>query len=141
MRGIKRKGFHLSNLATALKRDVHEATILVYLLDPTSLEIKNLYLLPSLLHVACNSDTQKWPTLLPLTPTSASIALIEILVTSFNYVTNNVHLSIPKEKICFSQNCNAPKLHDHQIVMSNTRRYTVMNQENNQQRLKGKSIN
>jgi hypothetical protein len=93
MRGIKRKNFHLSNLATALKRDVHEAVILIYLLDPTPLEIKNMDLLPSLLHVACNSDTQKWPALLPLTPTSASIALIEILVTAFDYVTNNVHLA------------------------------------------------
>ncbi|OEL13355.1 hypothetical protein BAE44_0025625 [Dichanthelium oligosanthes] len=93
MRGIKRKDFHLSNLATALKRDVHEAAILIYLLDPTPLEIKNLDLLPSLLHVACNSDTQKWPAMLPLTPTSASIALIEILVTAFDYVTNNVHLA------------------------------------------------
>ncbi|KAF8719996.1 hypothetical protein HU200_024766 [Digitaria exilis] len=93
MRGIKRKDFHLSNLATALKRDVHEAAILIYLLDPTPLEIKNLDLLPSLLHVACNSDTEKWPAMLPLTPTSASIALIEILVTAFDYVTNNVHLA------------------------------------------------
>ncbi|XP_062179988.1 putative E3 ubiquitin-protein ligase LIN-1 isoform X2 [Phragmites australis] len=93
MRGIKRKDFHLSNLAIALKRDVHEAAILIYLLDPTPLEIKNLDLLPTLLHVACNSDAQKWPTLLPLTPTSASIALIEILVTAFDYVTNNVHLA------------------------------------------------
>jgi hypothetical protein len=86
MRGIKRKNFHLSNLATALKRGVHEAAILIYLLDPTPLEIKNMDLLPSLLHVACNSNTQKWPALLPLTPTSASIALIEILVTAFDYV-------------------------------------------------------
>ncbi|CAD6272474.1 unnamed protein product [Miscanthus lutarioriparius] len=93
MRGIKRKDFHLSNLAIALKRDVHEAAILIYLLDPTPLEIKNLDLLPSLLHVACNSGTQKWPAMLPLTPTSASIALIEILVTAFDYVTNNVHLA------------------------------------------------
>uniref|UniRef100_A0ACD5U3I0 Uncharacterized protein n=1 Tax=Avena sativa TaxID=4498 RepID=A0ACD5U3I0_AVESA len=93
MRGIKRKDFHLTNLAIALKRDVHEAAILIYLLDPSPSEIKNLELLPSLLHVACNSATQKWPTLLPLTPTSASIALIEILVTAFDYVTNNVHLA------------------------------------------------
>ncbi|KAJ1262561.1 hypothetical protein BS78_09G118200 [Paspalum vaginatum] len=93
MRGIKRKDLHLSNLATALKRDVHEAVILIYLLDPTPLEIKNLDLLPSLLHVACNSGTHKWPSMLPLTPTSASIALIEILVTAFDYVTNNVHLA------------------------------------------------
>uniref|UniRef100_A0A0E0DQI3 Uncharacterized protein n=1 Tax=Oryza meridionalis TaxID=40149 RepID=A0A0E0DQI3_9ORYZ len=92
MRGIKRKEFHLSNLASALKRDVHEAAILIYLLDPSPLQIKNLDLLPSLLHVACNSDTKKWPAVLPLTPTSASIALIEILVTAFDYVTNNVHL-------------------------------------------------
>jgi len=93
MRGIKRKDFHLSNLATALKRDVHEAVILIYLLDPTPLEIKNLDLLPSLLHIACNSDTKKWPAILPLTPTSASVALIEILVTAFDYITNNVHLA------------------------------------------------
>lgn len=93
MRGIKRKDFHLYNLATALKRNVHEAAILIYLLDPSPSEIKNLELLPSLLHVACNSTTQKWPILLPLTPTSASIALIEILVTAFDYVTNNVHLA------------------------------------------------
>jgi hypothetical protein len=39
MRGIKRKNFHLSNLATALKRGVHEAAILIYLLDPTLLVV------------------------------------------------------------------------------------------------------
>ncbi|VAH18470.1 unnamed protein product [Triticum turgidum subsp. durum] len=93
MRDIKKKDYYLSNLATVLKRDVHEAVILIYLLDPSPSEIKNLELLPSLLHVACNTATQKWPTLLPLTPTSASIALIEILVTAFDYVTNNVHLA------------------------------------------------
>ncbi|XP_066368349.1 putative E3 ubiquitin-protein ligase LIN-1 isoform X3 [Miscanthus floridulus] len=112
MRGIKRKDFHLSNLAIALKRDVHEAAILIYLLDPTPLEIKNLDLLPSLLHVACNSGTQKWPAMLPLTPTSASIALIEILVTAFDYVTNNVHLASLSSPTILSKLVDVAKNHN-----------------------------
>ncbi|XP_072996839.1 putative E3 ubiquitin-protein ligase LIN-1 isoform X2 [Typha latifolia] len=90
---IKRKDLHLYGLAGALKRNVHEAAILIYLLDPSPSEMKSLELLPALLEVACNSTDQKGAISLPLTPTSASIAMIEVLVTAFDYVTNNMHLA------------------------------------------------
>ncbi|KAG1371264.1 putative E3 ubiquitin-protein ligase LIN-1 [Cocos nucifera] len=91
---IKKKDLHLSKLASALKRNVQEAAILIYLLNPSPTEIKGLEILPALVEVACNSNGEKKGSLsLPLTPTSASIALIEVLVTAFDYVTNNMHLA------------------------------------------------
>ncbi|PKA57685.1 Putative E3 ubiquitin-protein ligase LIN-1 [Apostasia shenzhenica] len=91
---IKRKNIQLYDLAKALKRNVHEAAILIYLLNPSPLEIRNLELLPALVEVACTSKRQKDGMIsLPLTPTLASIAMIEMLVTAFDYVTNNMHLA------------------------------------------------
>lgn len=91
---IKKKGTHLCNLASALKRNVHEAAIIIYLLDPSPSEMRNLELLPALVEVACSPGSHtKESVELPLTPSSASIAMIEILVTAFDYVTNNMHLS------------------------------------------------
>ncbi|XP_008789861.4 putative E3 ubiquitin-protein ligase LIN-1 isoform X1 [Phoenix dactylifera] len=91
---IKKKDLHLNILASALKRNVQEAAILIYLLNPSPTEIKGLEILPALVEVACNSNGQKKGSLsLPLTPTSASISLIEVLVTAFDYVTNNMHLA------------------------------------------------
>ncbi|KAK8928626.1 hypothetical protein KSP39_PZI017358 [Platanthera zijinensis] len=89
---IKREKLPLCNLATALKRNVHEAAILIYLLNPSPSEIKSLELLPSLVEVACNSNKENRG-MGSLTSTSASIAMIEILVTAFDYVTNNMHLA------------------------------------------------
>ncbi|WOL10325.1 E3 ubiquitin-protein ligase [Canna indica] len=91
---IKKKDSHLYYLASALKRNVHEAAILIYLLNPSPSEIRSLELLPALVEVACSPDGQnKESIVLPLTPSSASIAMIEILVTAFDYVTNNMHLA------------------------------------------------
>lgn len=91
---IKRKDLHMNDLASALKRNVHEAAMLIYLLKPPPSEIKNLELLPALVEVACNSNHHNEGSIsLRLTPTSASIAMIEILVTAFDYVTNNMHLA------------------------------------------------
>ncbi|KAL0457420.1 UNVERIFIED_CONTAM: hypothetical protein Slati_1081200 [Sesamum latifolium] len=39
---IKRKGLQLYDLATALKRNIHEAVILIYLINPSPAEIKHL---------------------------------------------------------------------------------------------------
>ncbi|KAK8960025.1 hypothetical protein KSP40_PGU022514 [Platanthera guangdongensis] len=89
---IKREKLPLCNLATALNRNVHEAAILIYLLNPSPSEIKSLELLPSLVEVACNSNKESRG-MGSLTSTSASIAMIEILVTAFDYVTNNMHLA------------------------------------------------
>ncbi|KAJ4775867.1 Transducin/WD40 repeat-like superfamily protein [Rhynchospora pubera] len=96
LQDIKRKKFYLHYLASALKQNIQEAVILIYLLEPSPSEIKNLDLLPTLVEIACHSSGGKWKlhtTTIPITPTSASIALIEILVTSFDYVTNNMHLA------------------------------------------------
>ncbi|KAG1338712.1 putative E3 ubiquitin-protein ligase LIN-1 [Cocos nucifera] len=88
---IKKKDLHLNYLASALKRNVQEAAVLIYLLNPSPTEIKGLELLPALVEVACNSNGQESLSL-PITPTSASIAMIEVLVTAFDYVTNSMHL-------------------------------------------------
>ncbi|KAI0493831.1 hypothetical protein KFK09_023956 [Dendrobium nobile] len=91
---IKRENFHLYNLATALKRNVHEAASLIYLLSPSPSEIRSLELLPDLVEVACNANREKQKMRSQsVTPTTAAIAMIEILVTAFDYVTNNMHLA------------------------------------------------
>ncbi|KAG0495416.1 hypothetical protein HPP92_000107 [Vanilla planifolia] len=78
----------------ALKRNVHEAAILIYLLNPSPSDIRSLELLPTLVEIACSSNGQTQAMIsLPMTPTSASIAIIEVLVTAFDYVTNNMHLA------------------------------------------------
>lgn len=91
---IKRKGLQLYDLATALRRNVHEASILIYLINPPPEEIKTLEILPCLVEVVCTSNSYKDAiTSIRLTPRAASLMIIEILVTAFDYTTNNLHLS------------------------------------------------
>ncbi|CAA3003071.1 E3 ubiquitin- ligase LIN [Olea europaea subsp. europaea] len=91
---VKRKGLQLSDLATALKRNVHEAVILIYLLNPSPADIKTLELLPCLVEVVCSSQSYKVGVRsLLLTPPAASLMLIEVLVTEFDYETNNMHVA------------------------------------------------
>ncbi|XP_050372846.1 putative E3 ubiquitin-protein ligase LIN-1 isoform X3 [Argentina anserina] len=90
---IKKKGLQLSDLASALKRNVHEAAILVYLMNPSPTEIKTLELLPALLGVVCSPKSYKGrPASLP-TPLTASLMIIGVLVSSFDHATNNVHMA------------------------------------------------
>ncbi|KAF6143709.1 hypothetical protein GIB67_021719 [Kingdonia uniflora] len=88
---IKKRGLSLCDLASALKRNVHEAAILIYLINPSPGEMKSLELLPALLEVACNSNKEK-PKSFWLTPPAASLMMIEVLITASDYTTNNVHL-------------------------------------------------
>ncbi|KAK1293369.1 putative E3 ubiquitin-protein ligase LIN-1 [Acorus calamus] len=91
---IKKNKMYLHDLASVLKRNVYEAVVIIHMLNPSPIEIKDLELLPTLVEVACNPNIYKEePGSLPLTPTAASIALIETLVTAFDYVTNNMHLA------------------------------------------------
>lgn len=91
---IKRKGLQLYDLATALKHNVHEAVILIYLINPSPAEIKTLELLPCLVEVVCASTSYKVEfTSLLLTPPAASLMIIEMLVTAFDYETNGMHLA------------------------------------------------
>ncbi|OMO53646.1 hypothetical protein CCACVL1_28482 [Corchorus capsularis] len=93
---IKRKGLRLSDLARALKHNVHEAATLLYLIKPSPAEIKTLELLPTLVEVICTSNSYRCsppPKSLPVTPPAASLMIIEVLVTSFDYATNNMHLA------------------------------------------------
>lgn len=89
---IKRKGLQLYDLATALRRNVHEAVILIYLINPSPLEIKTLELLPCLVEVVCSSYKVDLTPIF-LTPPAASLMIIEVLVTSFDYETNSMHLA------------------------------------------------
>ncbi|XP_021904912.1 putative E3 ubiquitin-protein ligase LIN-1 isoform X2 [Carica papaya] len=91
---IKKKGLQLSDLASALKQNVHEAATLIYLIKPSPTEIKSLELLPALVEVVCTSKTYKCrPTSLLLTPPGASLMIIEVLITAFDYDTNKTHLA------------------------------------------------
>ncbi|WOL00436.1 E3 ubiquitin-protein ligase [Canna indica] len=104
---IKKKELHLYYLASALKRNVHEAAILIYMLNPSPSEIRSLELLPALVEVACTPNGQnKESILLPLTPSSACIAMIKILVTDFDYVTNNLYLTATSSPQFFSKMAN-----------------------------------
>lgn len=90
---IKKKGLQLSDLASALKRDVHEASILFYLMNPSPAEIKSLEILPILAGVMCNSNSYKGRSESLPTPLTASLMIIEVLVTAFDHCTNNMHLA------------------------------------------------
>ncbi|XP_019439295.1 PREDICTED: putative E3 ubiquitin-protein ligase LIN-1 isoform X2 [Lupinus angustifolius] len=91
---IKKKGLRLCDLASALKQNVHEAAILIYLINPSPIDIKTLELLPVLVEIVCTSRSResKQESLL-MTPHAASLMIIEELVTSFDYATNNMHLA------------------------------------------------
>ncbi|KAK7303780.1 hypothetical protein RJT34_14696 [Clitoria ternatea] len=91
---VKKKGLRLCDLASALKQNVHEAAILIYLINPSPVDIKTLELLPILVEIVCTSNRHKnRPESLLLTPHAASLMIIEELVTSFDYATNNMHLA------------------------------------------------
>jgi hypothetical protein len=91
---IKKKGLQLCDLASALKQNVHEAAILIYLINPSPAEIKALEILPALVEVVCTSDSYKGRTASHLlTPPGASLMIIEVLVTAFDQTTNNKHLA------------------------------------------------
>ncbi|CAN1129772.1 Putative E3 ubiquitin-protein ligase LIN-1, partial [Linum perenne] len=92
---IKRKGLQLlQDLATALKSSkVHEAAILIYLINPSPTEIKTLELLPALVEVVCVYKEKKPERSLLVTPPAASLMIMEVLVTAFDCDTNNTHLA------------------------------------------------
>ncbi|CAH2054742.1 unnamed protein product [Thlaspi arvense] len=95
---VKRKGLNLSSLANALKQNVQEAAILIYLIKPSPTEIKSLELLPALVDVvASTSSSSACYTCRPspplLTPPAASLMIIEVLITAFDQATNTVHLA------------------------------------------------
>ncbi|CAN0855756.1 Putative E3 ubiquitin-protein ligase LIN-1 [Linum grandiflorum] len=94
---IKRKGLRLLyDLATALKKSkVHEAAILIYLINPSPTQIKTLQLLPALLEVLVSSSVYKDNSNpgRSLTPPAASLMIMEVLVTAFDCDTNNMHLA------------------------------------------------
>lgn len=90
---IKKKGLQLCDLATALKQNVHEAAILIYLISPSPREIKSLELLPVLVEIICTSKCYNpWSPSLILTPPAASMRIIEVMVTAFDDDTNKTHL-------------------------------------------------
>lgn len=107
---IKKKGLRVSDLAAALKRNVYEAAILIYFINPSPAEIKNLELLPVLVEVICTSNNHKCGLKAPkLTPPAASLMIIEVLVTAFDYATNNIHLeAISSPRVLYGL-LNAPK--------------------------------
>ncbi|PPR88952.1 hypothetical protein GOBAR_AA31723 [Gossypium barbadense] len=92
---IKKKGLRLTDLARALKYNVHEAATLIYLIKPSAAEIKTLELLPTLVEVICTSNSSRCrpSKSVTVTPPAASLMIIEVLVTAFDNATNNMHLA------------------------------------------------
>nr|XP_043629685.1 putative E3 ubiquitin-protein ligase LIN isoform X2 [Erigeron canadensis] len=91
---IMKKGLNLGDLANALKRDVYEAAVLLYLINPSPNEIKTLQIMPVLIKIICSSSCYKSRLKsLFVTPTTASLMIIQVLVTAFDYSTNNTHLA------------------------------------------------
>lgn len=92
---IKKKGLRLTDLARALKHNVHEAATLIYLIKPSAAEIKTLELLPTLVEVICTSNSSRCrpSKSITVTPPAASLMIIEVLVTAFDNATNNMHLA------------------------------------------------
>lgn len=89
-----KNGLQLNDLGRALKRNVQEVAMLIYLIKPAPAEMKSLGLFPQLVKVVCNSKGSKSkPESLQLTPQAASLMLIEVLVTAFDSATNNMHLA------------------------------------------------
>lgn len=96
---VKKKGLRLCDLASALKQNVHEAAILIYLINPSPIDINTLEILPILVEIVCTSSkscykSNKQEESLLMTPHAASLMIIEELVTSFDYATNNMHLEV-----------------------------------------------
>lgn len=92
---VKRKGLQLNHLATALKKNVHEAAILIYLINPSPAEIKTLELLPCLVDVVCASNNYKRSLrTLRITPPAASLMIMEALVTAFDYTSSETQLAV-----------------------------------------------
>ncbi|KAJ0953432.1 hypothetical protein HanRHA438_Chr00c85g0863141 [Helianthus annuus] len=90
---IKKKGLNVNDLANALKRDVYEAAVLIYLINPSPNELKTLELMPILVKIVCSSRSSKSGVKsLSVSPHSASLMIIQVLVTAFDHYTNNAHL-------------------------------------------------
>ncbi|KAL8210166.1 hypothetical protein R6Q57_006898 [Mikania cordata] len=91
---IKRKGLSLHDIANALKRDVYEAAVLIYLINPSPNEIKTLELMPTLIKIICSSSFYRSRLKsVFVTPHLASLMIIQVLVTAFDYSTNITHLA------------------------------------------------
>ncbi|KAL8263686.1 hypothetical protein R6Q59_021816 [Mikania micrantha] len=116
---IKKKGLNLHDLANALKRDVYEAAVLIYLINPSPNELKTLELIPALVKIICSPRCSKGGLKsLPVTPQSASLIIIQVLVTAFDYSTNNTHLAaivLPKVISCL---VNVPRKGNLEEIIS-----------------------
>ncbi|KAH9320860.1 hypothetical protein KI387_015499 [Taxus chinensis] len=79
-----------------LKRmKIYEAAILLYLLEPSAIQMKTLELLPILVEVIYNGNHYvNGPISLPWMPSAVAVMMIEILVASFDYLTNDSHLQV-----------------------------------------------
>ncbi|KAI3505102.1 hypothetical protein L1887_27007 [Cichorium endivia] len=107
---IKKKGLNLKDLANALKRDVHEAAVLIHLINPSPNEIKTLEIMPTLVKIICSSSCYKIGVKsLNVTPPSASLMIIQVLVTAFDYLTNNNHLAAITSPKVISCLLNVPR--------------------------------
>ncbi|KAL8158011.1 hypothetical protein AgCh_002645 [Apium graveolens] len=116
---IKKKGLRLSDLVTALKRNVYEAATLIYFVNPSPAEINNLELLPVLLEVICSSSSQKCSLSSPkLTPPAASLMIIEVLITACDYETNSMYLEAISSPRVLCGLLNAPKQDNLQEFIS-----------------------
>ncbi|KAK9068062.1 hypothetical protein SSX86_012173 [Deinandra increscens subsp. villosa] len=116
---IKKKGLILHDLANALKRDVYEAAVLIYLINPTPNEIKTLELMPTLIKIICSSSCFRSSLKSPfVTPHSASLMIIQVLVTAFDNSTNTTHLAAITSPKVISCLANVPRNDNLEEIIS-----------------------
>ncbi|GKV31484.1 hypothetical protein SLEP1_g40169 [Rubroshorea leprosula] len=116
---IKKKGLQLSDLARALKENVHEAAILIYLIKPSPKEIRTLELLPTLMEVICTSYSYKCSLKsVLLTPAAASLMIIEVLVTAFDNDTNKTTLAAINSPSVLSGLLDVARIHNLEVYVS-----------------------
>ncbi|XP_076924094.1 putative E3 ubiquitin-protein ligase LIN-1 [Bidens hawaiensis] len=116
---IKKKGLNLHDLANALRRDVYEAAVLIYLINLSPNEIKSLELMPTLVKIICSSRCNKSGLKsLYVTPRSASLMIIQTLVTAFDQFVNTMHLAAVTSPKVISCLVNVPRKGSLEEVIS-----------------------
>lgn len=107
---IKKHKTCLHDLAHVLRRNVQEAASLIYVVNPSPQQINGLDILHCLLEIVCSTKNSQASSIsYSLTPTKASIAMIEMLVTKLDFTDNCKNLSVVYSQDFISTLLEAPR--------------------------------
>lgn len=107
---IKKHKRCLHDLAHVLRRNVQEAASLMYVMNPSPQQINDLNILHCLVEIVCSTKNSKLSSIsYCMTPTKASIAMIEMLVTKLDFTDSCKNLSVVCSQDFISTLLEAPK--------------------------------